>query len=173
MRTLLIFSGFFLITLTCKAQSLKKYSIGDSGCSAYLFCDPGIFEKTYSEDSSLVYTGDCKADSLTYGIICAKIKDVISNADDAESLLVNYLGYLKSAFEIKSSAGYGKGHTMNNKPDARGIIDYWKDKDGKEWKIKGWTDGKFIAVMYLYANGKLNETEKMNLFLNGFRFPGM
>jgi hypothetical protein len=155
-------------------QSLKKYSIGLSGCSAYFFCDPGAFSQSFSEDSSTIYTGECRpADSLSYGVICVKLKEAVKPGEEAEELMIAYLDYLKTVLNIASSAGYGKGHTMEKKPEVRGIIDYWKDKDGDEWKIKSWTDGKFIAFMYVYADGILNETERLNVFLNGFRFPGM
>jgi len=156
-----------------QAQSLKKYDIGSSGCKAYFFCNPGEFELSYSADSSKVYTAECKADSLSWGLICVALKEPGSIGPEAEDVLASYLDYLKTAFNIVSSAGYGKGHTMTNYADARGMIDYWKDKDGDEWKIKGWTDGKFIAVMYVYAKGKLDETNKVNLFLDGFRFKSM
>jgi len=167
--TLALISGIFSAT----GQYMKKYPIGVSGCSVYMFYDPGEFEKTYSEDSSIVYTGECEADSLKYGVICVKLNESVTVGNDAEELMISYLDYLKSVFEITQAAGYGKGHTLNGKPDARGVIDYWKDKEGNERKIKSWTDGKFIAVMYIMSKGELNETEKMNVFLNGFRFPGM
>lgn len=160
--------------LFCAGQSLKKYPIGNSGCSLYTFCDPGTYAVSYSDDSSLVYTGDCKAvDSLTYGVICVKLKQPVNTGQETEELMIAYLGFLKTAFDIVSSAGYGKGHTMEKKPEARGIIDYWKDKTGDDWKIKCWSDGKYIAVMYVYAKGKMNETPKVNVFLDSFRFPGM
>ena len=138
-----------------------------------MFCNAGDFDKTYSEDSSIVYTGECKADSLNYGIICVKLKEQVSDSKDAEDLMIGYLDYLKTSFKIKSSAGYGKGHTMEKKPDAKGVIDYWTDETGDEWKVKAWTDEKFIGVLYVYANGKLEYAPKQDVFLNGFRFPGM
>ncbi len=138
-----------------------------------MFCDPKTFDKSFSEDSSFVYTGECKADSLTYGVICVKTKEAIIASNNAEALMISYLDYLKTTFDINDAVGYGKGHTMNSKPDAQGVIDYWKDKDGDEWKVKAWTDGKYIAVLYVVAKGKLDDTEKNNAFLNSFRFPGM
>jgi hypothetical protein len=163
-----------LIVYNClQAQSLKKYDIGSSGCKAYFFCNPGEFNLTYSEDSSKVYTAECKADSLNWGIICVALKQPVSPGQDAEDLLTSYFDFLKTVYKISTAAGYGKGHSMKNNADVKGMIDYWTDQDGDEWKIKGWTDGKFIAVLYVYANGKLNETSEVNLFLDGFRFKGM
>jgi hypothetical protein len=155
------------------SQSLKKYPIGNSGCSSYMLCNPGVFEKTYSEDSSGVYTGECKIDSLVTGLICVKLKEPIEAGKVAEELTISYMDYLKSAFQVKSSTGYGRGHTLEKKPEATGVIDYWIDEKGNEWKVKGWSDGKFIAVLYVYTNGKLTEVNRPDVFLNGFRFPEM
>jgi hypothetical protein len=173
MKFFFLFLVFVSTFLTTPGQLLKKYPVGASGCSVYMFCDPKVFDKTYSEDSSTVYTAECETDSLTFGIICVKLNETVKDGKDAEELMISYLDYLKSILEIKTSAGYGKGHTMNDKPDARGVIDYWKNKEGSKWKVKAWTDGNFISVLYIMAKGELNETEKMNVFLNGFRFPGM
>lgn len=161
-----------LIIIHSGHAQLKKYPIDNSGCSAYFFCNPGTFNVSYSEDSSILYTGECKAaDSITYGIICVKLKEAVTGSQTAEELLISYLDFLKTTFDIRSAAGYGKGHTMDSNPQAHGVIDYWKAGNDDEWKVKGWTDGKFIAVMYVYASGSLQETEKQNAFLNGFRFP--
>ena len=138
-----------------------------------MVCDPGEFEMSYSEDSAKVYTGECKADGISYGLICVKLKEPVEAGTQAEDLMINYLDFLKTQFKIKSSAGYGKGHTMDKKPEAKGVIDYWTDQTGDEWKVKGWTDGKFIAVLYVYASGKLEYSPKQDVFLNSFRFPGM
>jgi len=174
MKRFLLLLAITIFSYNSYGQSFKKYLIGDSGCSAYFFCDPGTFDLSYSDDSSKVYTGECKTtDTLTYGIICIKLKEAVEPGKDAEELMTSYLDYLKTAFGITSSAGYGKGHTLKGKEDARGIIDYWEDKEGDSWKIKSWSDGKLITVMYVYAKGQLDETTKVNIFLDSFRFPGM
>ena len=86
-------------------------------------------------------------------------------------MLVSYLDYLKKSLSITSAAGYGKGHKLKDREDTRGVIDYWKDKDNN-WKITGWTNGKFICVLYVYTKKDIPET-KADVFLNSLLFPGM
>jgi hypothetical protein len=62
---------------------------------------------------------------------------------------------------------------LPNQPTLAGIIDYWQSAEGNEWKVNGWITKKYIAVLYVRANGKLTESEKVNLFLNGIRFPSL
>ncbi|HMK26164.1 MAG TPA: hypothetical protein VK483_09050 [Chitinophagaceae bacterium] len=160
-----------LFILFSHAQSFKKVPIGNSGCSVYTFCE-FKFEKQYSEDSSVIYVGECVNDNVNYGVICVKLLQPADDPDRAEESMIGYLDYLKTSFNIVKSAGYGKGHRLSGYQNTRGVIDYWEDTDKNNWKIKAWTDGKFIAVLYGYSAKELNET-KVNVFLEGFRFPGM
>ena len=161
-----------LFALSSNGQSLKKYPISVSGCSAYFYCDPGTFDMSKSPDSSEVYTGECINGDMSFGSICVKLKDKMNDMQTSEDVLISYLDYLKKSLNITSAAGYGKGHRLKNKETTRGVIDYWTDKDRLNWKVKGWTDGRYIVVMYAYSKGELNET-KVNVFLDGLILPGM
>ena len=158
-----------LIGYTAFSQSLKKYPVSKSGCTYYNYCD-AKFDISKSTDSSDIYTGECAIADVTYGIICVKLLNPVADLQMAEDLLIAYMDFLKQSFEIASAAGYGKGHRLNNNENTRGIIDYWKEKDNNNWKVKGWTDGKHIAVLYAYTLKTLAE-QKVNVFLDGFRLP--
>lgn len=164
-----LFFFFFFITVASQAQTFKKYPIGSSGCSFYNYCE-SKFKLDYSSDSSKVYTGECKVGDVTYGTICVVLLNPITDLVAAEDLLIAYLDYLKSTFSIKKSTGYGKGHFLNNNENIRGIVDYWEDEMKDKWKIKAWTDGKYIGFMYAYSSKDLPEA-KVNPFLNGFVLP--
>ncbi|MBK8311631.1 MAG: hypothetical protein IPL04_12780 [Chitinophagaceae bacterium] len=101
---------------------------------------------------------------------CVLLLNPVTDLVAAEDLLIAYVDYLKSSFSIKKSAGYGKGHRLNNNENTRGILDYWEDGEGDKWKIKAWTDGKYIGFMYAYSSKNLPEA-KVNVFLEGFRLP--
>lgn len=151
------------------AQVFKKLSIGNSGCSLYSYCD-FKFETEYSEDSSLVYVSECEKELINYGIICVKLLVPTDNLDKAEKSLIAYLDYLKNSFKILKSAGYGTDHRLANDEKTRGVLDYWEDSDKNKWKIKGWTNGKFIGVLYGYSTNALPDL-KLNAYLDSFRFP--
>jgi len=158
-----LFSGFAF------AQTLKKYPVSNSGCSVYMFCAP-TFELSKSQDSSSVYTAECVAGDISYGVICVKLLNPLTDLDMAEGLLIAYADHLKTSFDIQHAMGYGKGHRLNNNEKTRGILDYWQDNAQQNWKIKAWTDGKYIGFLYAYSKKELPE-QKVNLFLDGFRLP--
>ena len=169
----IVFSLLLLAGVTAvHSQSLKKYDITGSGCSVYSFCDPGKFEMTLSQDSAKVYTSECENEGTHYGVICIKMVSSIAPLSDAEEVLISYLDYLKTAFKITSAAGYGKGHRLRDNENTRGVIDYWQDDEKNNWKIKGWTNGDFIAVVYAYSLKELPDS-KVNTFLDGLVFKGM
>ncbi len=161
---------YFLSTTASYSQSLKKYAIGNSGCSLYTYCETK-FNLAYSEDSSKVYTGECTVGEISYGVICIKLLNNVTDLAAAEDLMVSYVDYLKGSFEIKKAAGYGRGHRLDNNEQTRGILDYWEDADLAKWKIKAWTDGNYIGFMYAYSKKELPEL-KVNVFLDSFRLPG-
>ena len=168
--------SFFIVisiifTSSVSAQTLKKFPVSNSGVSYYNYCD-AKFKLDYSSDSSKVYTGECVSGDITYGIICVVLLNPVIDLTAAEDLMIAYADYLKATFSIQQSAGYGKGHRLNNNEKTRGILDYWTDKDNDKWKIKVWTDGKFIGFMYAYGSKELPE-QKVNVFLESIRFPQM
>jgi hypothetical protein len=159
------------IAATVQGQNLRKYPISNSACSLYNYCE-SKYDVDYSEDSSKVYTGECTSGEVTYGVICIKLLHPLDDLKAAEDLMISYVDYLKVSFDIKSAVGYGKGHVLANNENTRGILDYWEDKSQDKWKIKAWTDGKYIGFMYAYSKKELPEN-RVNLFLESFRFPGM
>lgn len=165
LAAMLLLAGFGVT-----AQSLKKYPIEKTGCSVFMFCDPGKFELSMSPDSSKVYVAECTHENVYYDVICVGMKESITKADEAEGVLVQYLDYLKSSFGITSAAGYGKGHRLRGNEQTRGVLDYWKDDKGNNIKVKGWTNGRFIAVAMAITEKEIPEP-KVNAFLDGFVFP--
>lgn len=159
------------VATNAQVPRFTKYPIGDSGAAAYFPAEPN-FDISYSEDSSRVFTADVEVDSFLFSIIAVEFKENLG--DDIavnETLLIAYLDYLQSAFEIVGAAGYGKGHTSEHNPKATGIIDYWKDTEGNSYQVKGWVDGGYLAVMIISGPGDYPIFNVSQMYLNGFRFP--
>jgi hypothetical protein len=47
------------------------------------------------------------------------------------------------------------------------VVDYWQDEDEMDWKVKGYTDGQIIAVLYV-KNINQSTVEQQDLFLDSF-----
>jgi hypothetical protein len=166
--TLVVFS----LTSFCQTiPRFKKTEILNSGCSAYFPETPTNFEQTLSEDSSFVYTGSVDFDSYTYGIITIKFKTSFNgSSSEIEALLISYMDYLKTVFNVSQALGYGKGYTNSFNEKATGIIDTWEDKEKNTISVKAWIDNNYIGFLYIKGKVEYPNFSIKNIFLNGFIF---
>lgn len=171
-KILFILSFLLLISFLSYSQTVprfKKTEIMNSGCFAYFPETPANFELSKSEDSSFVYTASVEFDNYTYGIIAVKFKTPFNGSiSEHEDLLISYMDYLKTVFNVINALGYGKGHTSSFNLNASGIIDTWEDASKNTISIKGWIDDNFIGFMYLKGKEEYPNINIKNIFLNGF-----
>lgn len=153
-------------------QDAKKVAVSTTGCTVEVFCFPGRFDVYDLEDESTVYANDCEKDGVMYGIYCVKLKKPITDLKAAEDTVIAYLDFLKLDYGIVRAKGYDKGHKLNKNDNTKGIYDTWEDVDKNKWKVRAWTDGKFICIMHMHSEKELPD-KKTDVFLNGVRFPGM
>ncbi len=173
----LFFFFFILILSNVKSQStsiprLEKMSIPECGCSVYMPKGTTPFNKSFSSDSSLVFTAEyITEDNFSFSAITVKFKESLGNDKTTnEDMLELYMDYIKSQLSITSSAGYGKGHTMEKYPDAIGIIDYWENSAGFQFAVKGWIDGENLAIFYIAGTKEYPHFNLQQMYLDGFRF---
>lgn len=169
-----LFLTFFIgvTSLLVSAQDPTRVAISTTGCSVEVFCFPGRFDAYDLEDGSTVYADDCEKDGVTWGIYCVKLKKPLTDLSAAEDTMITYLDFLKLDYGIVKGKGYDKGHKLNKDDNTRGIFDTWEDADNNKWKIKAWTNGRFICVLHVHSSKELPD-KKTGIFLEGLLFPGM
>lgn len=178
MKPLILFALLFLsfvgtsqVTEEFHAPRYVKQAISESGVSLYLPQSEDIgLEKTFSDDSSEVYTMDVEEGGYHYAGIVVKLNGtILETYEDREAMLINYMDFLKTAFNISEVAGYGKGHTLESAPEAVGVIDYWFDEED-EWAVKGWATKTHIVILMLYGADEYPSITSQQMFLDGVRF---
>jgi hypothetical protein len=155
-----------------QSQLPARVPIGNTGCTVQVYCFPGRFDTYDLEDGSTVYADDCEKEAVTYGIYCVKLKKPLTDLTAAEDTIITYLDFLKLDYGIVKSNRYDKGHLLNKDENTRGVKDTWEDADKNKWKVKAWTNGNFICVLYVFSGKELPD-KKTEVFLEGLRFPGM
>lgn len=153
------------------APRYVKQAISESGVSLYLPQSDDIgLEKSLSDDSSEVYTMDVEEGGFHYAAIVVKLNGTtLETYEVREGMLVNYMDFLMSTFNITEAAGYGKGHSLESAPDAVGVIDYWFDEEDK-WAVKGWATKTHIVILMLYGEDEYPNFTSQQMFLDGVRF---
>lgn len=157
--------------VSAEVPRLRKVAIADTGASAYFPGEP-VFTKSLSEDESEVFTTELEASGQRYGLILVRLKASLQGDGEArEQLLWSYMEFLQqSVFELTGTVPPGYGHRLDSAPQARGILSMGEDASSEQYWIKGWTDGRLMAVLYLHAPQEPN-INVVNLYLDSFRFP--
>ena len=117
-----------------------------------------------AKTGDLVQMRECKEGDVTYGVIAIKPKDQYPDLTDAEKVLLAFMEQLQHSFAIKHTTGLHVETYLHTSKTA--ITNYWQDGEQRDWKVKGWTDGVALAVLYIKNIGAV-PIEKEETFLNG------
>lgn len=173
------FSLVFLWLFSANAQENKpqaprfsKQALGESGLYAYL--PPGmIFEHSHSEDGSDIFTGEAEmAGGYTFGVIAVRFLEPMQDlAPEArESVLISYMEFLREeVIMATSSVGFGKGHRLDEVPEAVGVIDYMEDAEGLQYAVKGWITARHLVYYYVYGQDEYPYVSAYQMYVDGLR----
>ena len=164
----LIFLLTASLVLYKSPKKFRRLQIGDTGCSVHFFSIPVEFDFTETNEGDKMYFTEYEDKNIGYGILCAQLNESLT-LEEAQHVMTNYLDRLHKPFNALYNTGIDYCKTWRQAENCVKLVDYWQDENGFDWKIKGYTDGKTIAVLYVK---NINETpvEKQDLFLDSFSF---
>ena len=163
MENLFMFLATSLV-LRIANPKFKRYLIGKAGCSAVLVAGNNTLHYKRTKEGDLVYFYDHTIDGVTYGLITVQMKDIYT-LHQAENILVQYINRIRNPFRI----AFNISMQLEKSDGMISLSDYWQDEAGMDWKIKGYTNGKTLAVLYV-RNINESPVAEHDQFLNGFRF---
>lgn len=150
-------------------RTFQRQYIGHTGCSVCVLSDSDSFESTWTPSHDTMYINEMKDGSAVYGVIAIDLFEPTDNLDHAEGILGQFMNSLHSTFDIEHHTGLINGYTQTAHRQVRGIVDYWQDTDGIDWKVKGWTNGQVVSLLYVK---NINEVpvHRQDFFLDSFQF---
>ncbi|HUC82128.1 MAG TPA: hypothetical protein VMR70_14585 [Flavisolibacter sp.] len=162
MENLFVFLATSLV-LRLSHPKFKRYFIG-SGSSALLVAGNKTLHCKTTKDGDRISFYDQTVQGVTYGLVLVQMKEVYT-LQQAENILVQYINRVRRPFGI----AYNISMHIEKKNGIVTLTDYWQDEEGKDWKIKGYTNGKTVSLLYVrnISNAPVKEHDD---FLNGFRF---
>jgi hypothetical protein len=166
MENLLLFLATSLVIRFSSTKRIKLQFIGNTGCSALLSSDNKL-DATLTRSGDHLYFHEFKDQNVTYGLICIQMNHEYTPAD-AEEMLRSYIDKLRDPFYILHSTGIHDDADWNSET-SKTIVDYWQDSNKKDWKVKGYTNGKALAVLYVKNIGHV-DVKKQDVFLDSFHF---
>jgi hypothetical protein len=152
------------LVLRLPKPKFKRYFLGATGCSIYLVNGKNTIHYKHTKEGDRVYFYDEAVSGVTFGFIGVQMKET-STLEQAENILVQYMNRLRKPLGISVNIQM----EIEKKDRLITITDYWQDEQGLDWKIKGYTNGKTITVLYV-KNISDSLVEEQDAFLNGFKF---
>lgn len=166
MENLILFLATSLVFRLSSSKRIKNQLIGDTGCSALLDADSEL-EATPTQSGDQLYFHEFREKNVAYGMICVRM-NTHHSLEEAETMLRVYIDQLKGPFYILHNTGIYDEADWNS-DSSRTIADYWQDCHKKDWKVKGYTNGKVLAVLYVKNIGNV-DVKKQDFFLDSFHF---
>jgi len=166
MENLILFLATSFVIRFSSSQRIKLQSIGNTGCSAFL-SSAGSIDSSLTQSGDRIYFHEFKDTGVTYGLICVRMQDEYRLLE-AQEMLKSYIEKLRGPFYILHNTGLHDEADWNSENTST-IVDYWQDCNKKDWKVKGYTDGKTLAVLYVKNIGHV-DVKKQDLFLDSFHF---
>lgn len=161
---ILLLATSFLFRLS--PRKIRNQVIGSTGCSALIASDDELESSTTASGDQL-YFHEFKEKRVTYGIICVEMQHEYP-LQNAGRMLTAYIDQLKGPFYILHNTGICDDADWNSETSIT-IVDYWQDCQKKDWKVKGYTNGKTLAVLYVKNIGYAT-VQKQDAFLDSFHF---
>ena len=166
MENLILFLATSLVLRLPSAKKLKDHNIGNTGCRALLLPHARGFAHTTSEGDK-VFLQEFEEAKVGYGIICVQLHEQYC-LDEATQMLFNYMEKLKGPFSIVHDLGVHQGEDWNS-TQSRSLVDYWQDIENYDWKVKCYTDGRVLSVLYV-KNISQATVSRQDHFLDSFHF---
>ena len=147
----------------------KKYSIGHTGCTLLLPQNSGKFSTSFTNAKDMMHFKELTRGEVTYGSVVIQLLEPLDVMAEAEKKLALFMNTLQASYDVECNTGLSLGFTQKQNPLARGIVDYWQDSDGVDFKVKGWTNGRFIAVLYIRNISEV-PVAKQEMYLDSLQF---
>jgi hypothetical protein len=165
MENLFIFLATSFV-LRAANPRFRRYQIC-LGCSSLLHSAARRLHIRQTREGDKLYFNEYAEDGITYGLICVQMP-VAQNLPEAEKILVQYINRVRKPFHISCNLSMEMekmGRTVT-------VTDYWQDSAGFDWKIKGYTNGKLLSLLYV-KNITDTSVKNHDAYLNGFRFSAV
>ncbi len=161
----LIFLLTASLVLYQSSKKPRKTIIGDTHCSV-LFPSEAVFEFTQSDEGDQLYFSEYTSQNVSYGVVCGRLNSKLA-LEEAQDVMTVYLNRLRRPFQALYNTGIDLCRDWNHSKDWVKMVDYWQDENNLDWKVKGYTDGQIVAVLYVQNINEIS-VEAQDEFLDSF-----
>jgi hypothetical protein len=148
----------------------SKITIGAPGCTLTVHKPPTV-HRIETIEGYPAYIGQSKIREATYGFATVVLPEMITDPEVYHHKLFTLLEDVYASFRIVYGTGLSYGYTHPGDEKIFGFTEYWQDKDGMDWKVKAWTNGQVMTVLYIRNIGQVKLRDQ-DSYLDGISFSG-
>jgi hypothetical protein len=170
MENLLMILASSLVSRLIPKKQFRVFPVGSTGCTALLEGNDIVFDSAVTGSGDTLYFHEFREKEASFGLICIKMLDEYDR-DEALMMLTAYMEKLRGPLYVLHHTGLRRAADWNSETSVA-VMDYWQDSEGVDWKVKGYTNGRVMAVLYVRNISEVS-VSRTDLFLDGFGCPGL
>jgi hypothetical protein len=128
-------------------RKFKNVTIGHTGCSALLLQHDNSIDSTVTESGDRLYFHEAEENGVGYGMICVDMRTAVDQSE-AMTMLEAYMDSLRGPFYVLHNTGVHAAANWNQ-ASVSSLTDYWQDSQGVDYKVKGYTNGRVLAILFV------------------------
>jgi hypothetical protein len=160
--------SFLAAAFSSALEKPGKITIGAPGCTLSVHKPPRV-HRIETQEGYPAYIGQSKIREASYGFATVILPEKITDPEVFHKKLYGLLEDVYSSFRIVYGTGLSYGYTHPGDESIFGFTEYWQDKEGLDWKVKAWTNGQVMTVLYIRNIGRV-KLKDQDSYLDGISF---
>jgi hypothetical protein len=160
--------SFLAAAFSSALEKPGKITIGAPGCTLSVHKPPTV-HRIETQEGYPAYIGQSKIREASYGFASVILPEKITDPEVFHKKLYGLLEDVYSSFRIVYGTGLSYGYTHPGDESIFGFTEYWQDKEGLDWKVKAWTNGQVMTVLYIRNIGRV-KLKDQDSYLDGISF---
>jgi hypothetical protein len=130
---------------------------------------PPVVHHLKTEEGYSAYIGQSKERRSRFGFATVLLPAAIADEEEMKHALYLLMEDVYRSFDIVCGTGLSYGYNHPGDPTIFGFTEYWQDKKGHDWKVKAWSNGLVMTVLYISHIGTVSLKDQES-YLDGISF---
>jgi hypothetical protein len=157
-----------IFALPVENRGPKKITIGAPGCTLTVH-KPPVVHPIKTEEGYHAWIGQSKEGRSCFGFATILLPKPADDEEQMKDLLYDFLEDVHQSFDIVCGTGMQYGYNHPGDPEIFGFCEYWQDRQGHDWKVKAWSNGLIMTVLYI-SNIVEVTLKNQETYLDGISF---
>jgi hypothetical protein len=157
-----------VFSLNTETRGPSQINIGAPGCTLTVH-KPPVIHSIKTEEGYPAWIGQSEEKASRFGFATILLPQPADDEEEMKHLLYKFLDDVHQSFDIVCGIGLTYGYDHPGDPSIFGFCEYWQDRLGHDWKVKAWSNGLLMTVLYISNIGVVSLKDQ-ETYLDGISF---